>query len=277
MKTDIHAHVGNYNAKGFFVSSLQGDRFNGKGVSPLIDVPNLLKDVRNSDMDKVVALAFDKPYDDKGVHYYVPNQYVVDLSKKHEEILAGISINPERPDAIDELEKYKNDAVLVKWSPGVMRFNPADKKHAKFYQKLAESGLPVLTHSGGESNIVYGGVKGLIRPHNLRSALDQGVKVIAAHCGAPEYFEEFLEMVIGRDNFYGDLSAMARKRRRGFLEKLAKMEEIHGKLLQGSDYPLPPENGVELIIQRDYEIKREMGFPESIATKFDDVGKNESR
>ncbi len=58
-------------------------------------------------------LAFDKNYQSDGsvnlekTEFYVPNEYVFELAEQHPELFVpNISVNPYRPDAISELEKW---------------------------------------------------------------------------------------------------------------------------------------------------------------------------
>jgi predicted TIM-barrel fold metal-dependent hydrolase len=59
------------------------------------------------------CLAFDKHYRKDGsvnlekTEFYVPNEYVFELAERYPELFVpNISVNPYRPDAIAELEKW---------------------------------------------------------------------------------------------------------------------------------------------------------------------------
>ena len=70
----------------------------------------LTRQVDQSQFDRVVVLAQDAVYRPEGTpdldrtHFYVSNDYVLDLADRHEKVLAGCSINPLRRDALEELE-----------------------------------------------------------------------------------------------------------------------------------------------------------------------------
>ena len=81
-------------------------------------------------------LAFDKNYFPDGTanlaktEFYVPNDYVFALAEQHPDLfIPTISVNPYRPDALTELERWaRHGARVVKWLPNAMGINPADPK-----------------------------------------------------------------------------------------------------------------------------------------------------
>ena len=78
----------------------------------------------------------------------------------------------------------------------------------------------------------------------LELPLQCGVKVIAAHCGTksglfdPEYFHVFSEMIQRHPNLYGDSSAFNVPIRGRHVRKCL-VEPLAGRILHGSDYPVP--------------------------------------
>src|SRR5881396_3647375 len=69
----------------------------------------LLQLVRESSLGAAVILAHEQVYDEQGRimekcgSFYVPNDYVLGLAKRHREFLPAVSIHPARPDALEEL------------------------------------------------------------------------------------------------------------------------------------------------------------------------------
>src|SRR5437868_1283356 len=67
----------------------------------------LLQLVRESSLGAAVLLAHDQVYDAQGRvmegigSFYVPNEYVLALAKKHPEFWPAVSIHPARPDALE--------------------------------------------------------------------------------------------------------------------------------------------------------------------------------
>jgi len=213
-------------------------------------------------------LAFDKNYHPDGTpnlektEFYVPNEYVFALAEQYPDLfLPSISVNPYRPDAVAELEKYaRRGARMVKWLPNAMGINPADPKCDPFYQKMKELDLVLLSHGGEEKAVEAEEDQKLGNPLLLRRALDQGVKVIVAHCAglgqnedleSPDKkltpnFDLFMRLMNEKryDGLvFGDISAMTQFNRAGRpLAMVLERDELHERLVNGSDYPLPAMN-----------------------------------
>jgi predicted TIM-barrel fold metal-dependent hydrolase len=219
------------------------------------------------DHGKHRLLAFDKHYRRDGsvnlekTEFYVPNEYVFELAERHPELFVpNISVNPYRPDAIDELEKWaRRGARVVKWLPNAMGIDPSDAQCDPFYEKMRELDLILLSHGGEEKAVEAEEDQKLGNPLLLRRALDHGVKVIIAHCaglGSNEDLDSKDRKIV--DNFdlflrlmdekryeglvFGELSAMTQFNRSGKLRTLLKREDLQERLVNGSDYPLPAVN-----------------------------------
>jgi uncharacterized protein len=213
---------------------------------------DLLGELRASrHVQKAVLLGMDGHYDSNGVlslahtDLLVGNDYVLRTAKAHpNELLAGVSINPQRRDAVEEVHRCADaGATLVKVLPNAQQFNPADPRYKTFYRALAERKLPFLSHVGYEFSLI-GKDQSVGDPERLRIALDQGTTVIAAH--ACSYglilFEKFLptlrDLVKRYPNFYADISALTLPNRFLMLLHLRRYPEIQERLLFGTDYPL---------------------------------------
>src|SRR5437868_9445898 len=134
-------------------SALNGD------LEPLY-LARLLDQLRSSSLGAAVVLAQDLVYDDQGRpindagSFYVPNDFVLQLAKNHSELLAAVSIHPARSDALDELERcLAGGAVMMKCLPNCHHIDCNDRRHEKLWQRIAESGLPLLAHTGGEHTV----------------------------------------------------------------------------------------------------------------------------
>jgi predicted TIM-barrel fold metal-dependent hydrolase len=212
-------------------------------------------------------LAFDKHYRRDGsvnlekTEFYVPNEYVFELAERHPDLFVpNISVNPYRPDAIAELEKWaRRGARIVKWLPNAMGIDPSDPQCDPFYEKMKELDLILLSHGGEEKAVEAEEDQKLGNPLLLRRALDHGVKVIVAHCaglGTNEDLDSKDHKVV--DNFdlfqrlmdekryeglvFGEISAMTQFNRSAKLRTLLAREDLHERLVNGSDYPLPAVN-----------------------------------
>lgn len=213
---------------------------------------DLLVELRASrHVRQAVLLGMDGVYDQNGrlneahTDFLIGNDYVLNTARAHPvELLAGVSINPQRRDAIDEVHRCADaGATLVKVLPNAQQFNPADLRYKSFYRALAERKLPFLSHVGYEFSLI-GKDQSVGDPERLRVALDEGATVIAAH--ACSYglilYEKFLPTLLdfaGRyPHFYADISALTLPNRFRMLLHLRHYPEIHERLLFGTDYPL---------------------------------------
>lgn len=217
---------------------------------------------------KYRLLAFDKNYNRDGsanlakTEFYVPNEYVFALAGQCPDLFEPvISVNPYRPDAIAELEKWAGrGGRMVKWLPNAMGIDPSDEKCDPFYLKMRQLGLVLLSHGGEEKAVEAEEDQRLGNPLLLRRPLDHGVKTIVAHCAGlghnedlddsgrkPTHnFQLFMRLMDDRryDGLvFGDISAMTQFNRIGTpLSTVIGREDLHDRLVNGSDYPLPAIN-----------------------------------
>ncbi len=214
---------------------------------------------------KHVVLAFDAHYREDGTvdlsktGMMTPNEYVWRLCKEHPEaFIPSCSVHPYRKDALQELAKaHANGARLIKWLPNSMGIDPSSPLCDAYYQCCAELGMVILSHCGEEKAVTSDPKFQLMgNPLLFRRALSFGCKVIIAHCaslgmlpdldvGEPRplvsCFELFLRMM--RDARYtallfGDISALTLVNRFHKLAPVLQATEIHGRLVNGTDYPL---------------------------------------
>lgn len=202
-------------------------------------------------VQRAVILALDGVVDRLGrldmsrTELYIPNEFVAAACHVHPRFLFGASINPYRPDALERLDAVVADgAVLLKWLPSIQGINPADPCLRPIYRRLAELRLPLLSHTGEEESFT-GADNTLADPERLRLPLEEGVTVIAAHCGsngrnAGEHnFSRFLRLAASYPNLHADISALTQINRLGHLQKVLAHPELHERLHFGTDMPLP--------------------------------------
>ena len=216
-------------------------------------IQHLLQELRASEfIGQVVLLGMDGAYDSKGkldqqaTDLLVSNDYVLRTTKSYpNDFLAGVSINPQRCDAIEELHRCAEaGAALVKILPNTQQFDPANQDYKPFYRTLAALGLPLLSHVGYEFSLI-GKDQSLGDPQRLQVALDEGATVIAAHaCSSglmlyEKFHPTFLDLVKRYPQFYADISALTLPNRFKMLLLLRSRPDLHHRLLFGTDYPLP--------------------------------------
>lgn len=216
---------------------------------------------------RYALLAFDRNHDADGrpvpedTEFYVPNAVVFKAAEKAPELFAPVmSIHPYRPDAVEVLERFsKRGGRLVKWLPNAMGIDPASPKCEPFYLAMKRLGVALLSHAGEEQAVDAEEAQKLGNPLRLRAALDRGVKVIIAHCASLGQSEDlddparpkvpsfslFLRLM-GEDRYrgllFGEISATTQFNRLGVLPTLLERSELHDRLVNGSDYPLPAIN-----------------------------------
>ena len=217
---------------------------------------------------RFMILGFDKNYrpdgqeDLKQTEFYIPNEYIFSLVEKNPNIfLPMISVNPYREDALKKLEEWnKKGARFIKWLPNAMGIDPSDPGIDKYYSKVKQLNMVLLVHVGAEGAVHTGEGEKLGNPLLLRRPLDQGVKVIMAHCasrgtnldldeplnGEVSNFDLFMRMMNEKryEGFlFGEISGLTQNNRfNGPLQTLLKKKEWHSRLVNGSDYPLPALN-----------------------------------
>ena len=213
---------------------------------------DLLTELRASrHVQKAVLLGMDGVYDQNGrlnqahTDFLISNDYVLKTARAYpNEFLAGVSINPQRRDAVEEVHRCADaGASLVKVLPNTQQFDPADTRYKAFYRTLAERKLPFLSHVGYEFSLI-GKDQSVGDPDRLRVPLNEGATVIAAH--ACSYglilYEKFLptlrDLVKRHPHFYSDISALTLPNRFRMLLHLREYPEVHERLLFGTDYPL---------------------------------------
>jgi len=260
-------------------------------------VDRLLEMVRSSSLAAAVILAHDQVYDEQGNllqgvgTFYVPNEYVLNLSGQYAEFLPAVSIHPARPDAMEELERaLAGGAVMMKCLPNCHNINCNDRRFTRFWERMAEAGLPLLAHTGGEHTLPIMR-KEYSDPRILALPLECGVKVIAAHCATksgltdPEYFHIFKGMTRRFPNLYGDNSAFTVPIRGRHVLECAR-EPLVKRIVHGSDFPVPVYGHFPWlrgflnwrtfrrwqrepnVLERDYQFKRAMGFPAQTFTRL---------
>lgn len=275
-------------------TAVQGVDFDGRYVT------HLARLVRESSVEAACLLAQDEIHDESGRRYpdrgtfYVPNDYLFRVCRAHPEFLPVVSIHPGRVDALDELELcLEQGAVMLKLLPNCQNVDPAERRYRRFWERMAEAGLPLLAHTGGEHTVEVVNAA-YSDPRTLTQPLECGVTVIAAHAatksgvGDPEYFHIWAAMLERWPNLYGDTSAW-NVPLRGRHAGASTSGLICERLLHGSDYPVPVNGAwarlrryisdedwqrtraISNVIERDYQLKVAMGFPPEHFSRVSDL------
>ncbi len=217
---------------------------------------------------KYRILGFDKHYRPNGTvdpdktNFYVPNEYIFRLTEQYPDIfLPVISVHPYRHDALAELEKWARlGAKFVKWLPNAMGIDPSSSLAEPFYRKMEEHGMILLSHTGEEQAVEAKEDQRLGNPLLLRRALELGVRVVMAHTASLGSCEDLddagrrklpcfdLAMrLMGEAKYqqllFAEISALPQfNRMPGPFATLLKRQDLHPRIVNGSDYPLPAIN-----------------------------------
>jgi hypothetical protein len=126
-----------------------------------------LEIIRSSKVDRVVCLALDAVYDDRGQRdlnattMFVPNDFILGLQRDlPSRVLYGASVHPYDPAFEQRVTRAVADgAALLKWLPSAQQINLADPRVRTALKFLATAGkdgapLPLLLHVGTEGAIV---------------------------------------------------------------------------------------------------------------------------
>jgi mannonate dehydratase len=211
---------------------------------------------------RALLFGFDWARDDAGAPledrstFHVPDDYAAGLAEAHPSNLVwAASIHPYDPKALDRLDAGAARGMrAIKWLPSAQNIDPADARCDRFYAKLATLRIPLITHAGDE-RAVHGFGEHLGNPLRLRRPLDAGVRVVVAHCASLgsgriddvrsdektnfELFGQLMDEPQYRNNLVGDIAAITQGNRMGVVATLLARTDWHGRLLNGSDYPLP--------------------------------------
>ena len=211
---------------------------------------------------KSMLFAFDWFRDAKGRPvkeqsiFHIPNEYAAKVASEHSQQFEWVcSIHPYRPDAVDALEAARaQGARAIKWLPSGMGIDPANPKCDAFYKKAAQLNMPIISHTGAES-AVQGGEQAHGNPLRMRRALDNGVRVVLAHCASEghdldtdngnkrvksiELFTRIMESPDYKSLAFGEISALTLINHAAAIKPILARSDWHNRLLNGSDYPLP--------------------------------------
>ncbi len=325
MKIDCHVHlVGASDESGCYLSKKMRRSFSYNfilwqfGLAKVKDpamqerlyIDRLASQVRTSEVDRAVLLAFDKTYSRSGeveeslTHTYVPNDFVLATRDANPDVfMACASVHPYRHDALEALSRVRErGAVMVKLLPNSQGFDPSDPQILPYFKKMRDLGLVLLMHAGYEHTIpaidqTYG------FPEKLRPVLDEGLQVVIAHMGTSglthwhETFKETLKLLRDYPNCFCDTSALTNFWRTSYLFSVldealehkygVTLEDPFSRMIHGSDYPIPLTPSVFFFrltreqrrevrrvknsIEQDVMLKRYAGVPDACLTRAKEV------
>ncbi|MCE2393495.1 amidohydrolase [Candidatus Poribacteria bacterium] len=175
-----------------------------------------------------------------GMH--TPNDAIAAYAKAHpEKIIGFMSVDPNDPDALDEIDRCVNDLGLkgIKMSPVYQHYNPKGDRARRVHRRAEELGLPILTHAAYHviANTPMEWANPLLYDPVAREF--PNLKIILAHIGLPWYTDAMV-MIRKHPNVFADVSGGVPLRPWWGYQALAFCHEnrVIDKLLFGSDFPI---------------------------------------
>jgi len=277
MKTiDIHTHLLNPNVRfdrlfdrisvRFFARNLGADPAQLMARPYATYVESMARAIRESrQVEKVCLFGVDARLDEHGREIdrdktvCATSDDVVEVARRFpDQFIPFFSINPRRPDALNRIDEQIGKGCRgAKFLQNYWGVDLNDRRFIPYYEKLREHRLPLIIHIGSEYAI--SSFARFERIEMLDLPLATGVTVIAAHMGLgrinhklrlwrnlskdPRYFDRdyfrMLEMLQQHENLYADISAILSPLRARALRHLSEQTDVHGKILFGTDYPVP--------------------------------------
>ena len=217
---------------------------------------------------RFLVLAFDENRGPDGsvsrerTEFHVPDAYAMSVAARDpERLAAACSIHPRRDDALAQLERCAARGVrIVKWLPNAMGIDPADERNGPFYERMRLLDMVLLSHAGKEMAVEAADSQHLGNPQRLRVPMAAGVKVIVAHFAGLGEDEDLDDPALARRPawqilmrmmdeprwrglLFADISAATQSNRIPEpLATLLRRSDLHARLVNGSDYPLPAVN-----------------------------------
>jgi uncharacterized protein len=255
-----------------------GEVLRRKGILNAACVPGDAPSIDRAYVERLVSLAaefpagarwylfaFEQAHDDRGLPdpdhttFHVPDAYTAQVAQQHAARFDWVaSIHPYRDDALQRLEAALAAGTrAVKWLPSAMNIDLRDPRCKPFCERLARSGRPLIVHCGEEKAVPGAGRDELGNPLHVRHVLAHGARVVMAHCGSLGHaidedrpsrpsvpaFDLFARLMDERAHggrLLGDLSAVFQRNRTPEVWRtVLQRQDWHGRLLHGSDHPLP--------------------------------------
>lgn len=174
------------------------------------------------------------------------------VAQAPEKIIGFMSVHPDEPDVLDEMERANSDLKLrgLKLGPNYQNFDPLGENARRVYARAEEMKLPVVFHQGTSP----------IRDAPLRYAhplvmdeiaiLFPELRIVMAHIGHP-WMGDCLVVIRKHPNVYADISGLFYRPWQCYNGmRLAYEWSVIDKLLLGSDYPITtPEETMDAFRQ----------------------------
>lgn len=211
--------------------------------------------------DKVVVIGVDAPR----YWMHTSNDFIARFVERIGPRAAGFaSVNPNRADAADELERAVRELGLqgLKLAPIYQDFEPESHNAYRVYQKAQELGIPIMWHQGTSLLARFGPLEAAT-PVRLDRVLRDfpDIPMVFSHLCYP-WALEGIAMARKHPQLWLDISANERRPWFTYNAIVAAMEYgVADKLLFGTDYPFQTVESTAAALRALKEIPKGTGLP----------------
>jgi hypothetical protein len=229
-----------------------------------------------------------------GADIYTSNSLVRAACRaRPERFLFGASVHPYREHAVACIREVADaGACLLKWLPLHQNIDIADPRTVAVLRCCAEVGLPVLVHYNEEFTLrtqhpeylpltpLLDVLRNLRREGTMPTTIVAHVATPVTPLGVEHPHRELIDALLGEfadAPLFADISALTTWGKIRYLRAMAARQELHFKLLFGTDFPVPvalPRLRGDL--GRSYRsIRANPSWPQQVALICRNLGYNE--
>lgn len=160
------------------------------------------------------------------------NNFIKAKCDRHSEFFGFGTLHPKMDNMEEEVERIISMGLHgIKIHPDFQKFNIDDNQAYKIYE-LIENRIPILIHMGDE-RYEYS------RPHRLANVVKDfpKLKILAAHLGGYQRWDEAMEFLSGSDNLKFDTCSSLEIIPKEFAVKLIRHYGVENCLF-GTDFPM---------------------------------------
>jgi predicted TIM-barrel fold metal-dependent hydrolase len=203
-------------------------------VTEIFSSPLILKSyLQRNGVSKAVILAECGP----GTNYSIDSQMISDFGKNDPFYIPFGSINPNHhKDPVAEWQHGMDIGIQgYKFYPADHDFDPFSTSMMSVYDRCEEAGQPIMFHTGLTAQ--KDAMQRFINPSDYRDLVEShpNLKVIFAHGGKPNWYNEALTMALEYENVYLDTALVPPE----YIVRWVNFDsEIKHKVLFASDLPV---------------------------------------
>lgn len=234
MIIDIHTHLSTHQQWGPVVCEAFARAYADNDVD--LNCTAQRHQAAMASVDKAIVFGLNS----QALQMHTPNDDIAAYARANpQKIIGFMSIDPNQPDALDELDRCVNELGLkgIKMSPVYQDYHPCDSKAQRIHRRAEELGLPIITHAAflGAPIAPMKWANPLLYDEVARDFPD--LKIVFAHMGLP-WHTDAMVMVRKHPNVYADVSSVPLRPWWAYQALLTFYEsDLLYKLLFATDWP----------------------------------------